>query len=86
MNKIRDLERARDAVREKNDIVGVIAVGKNQVQQILAERSKCERTEKESPEDPVLVKMEDLSYEDDNHSVLCWPARRLYKQPYCSPR
>ena len=31
MNKIRDLERDRDAVREKNDIVGVIAAGQNPV-------------------------------------------------------
>ena len=47
MDKIRDLERDRDVLREKNDIVGVIAAGQNHVQQILAERSKRERTEKE---------------------------------------
>jgi hypothetical protein len=50
----------------------------------LAERSKRERTEKESPEDPLLVNMDGLSYKDNNQSVLCWPARRLYKQPNCN--
>ena len=72
MDKIRELERDRDAVRDKQDIVGVIAAGQNQVNQILAERTKRERTEKESPEEPLLIKMDGLSYEDDNHSVLCW--------------
>ena len=75
MDKIRELERDRDAVRDKNDIVGVIAAGQNQVNQILAERTKRERTEKESPEEPLLIKMDGLSYEDNNHSVLCWQAR-----------
>jgi hypothetical protein len=31
MNKIRDLERDSNAVREKNDILGVIVAGQNQV-------------------------------------------------------
>ena len=81
MDKIRELERDRDAVRDKNDIVSVNAAGQNQVNQILAERTKMEWTEKESPEEPLLIKIDGLSYEDDNHSVLCWQVRRLYKQP-----
>jgi hypothetical protein len=85
MDKIRDLERDRDAVRDKQDIVGVIAAGQNQVNQILADRNKRERSEKEASDEPVLIKMSGLSYEDDNHSVLCWQARRLYKQPNCNP-
>ena len=85
MTKIRNLEKDRDALLERNDIVGALTAGQNQMHQILSERSKRERTEKESPEDPVLVEVQDLKYEDDNHTRWCWEARRLYKQPNCSP-
>jgi hypothetical protein len=34
--------------------------------------------EKDSPEEPILTKVEGLRYEDDNHSFWCWEARRLY--------
>jgi hypothetical protein len=81
MDKIRDLERDRDVLREKNDIGGALMADQNQMQQILTEHSKRERTEKESSEEPILVKVDGLKYEDDNHSVWCWEARRLYKQP-----
>jgi hypothetical protein len=84
MDKIRVLERDRDVLREKNDIVGALTAGQNQMHQILTERSKRKRTEKESPKEPIFVEVDSLKYEDDNPSVWCWEARWLYKQPNCS--
>ena len=68
MTKIRNLEKDRDALLERNDIVGALTAGQNQMHQILSERSKRERTERESPEDPVLVEVQNLKYADDNHT------------------
>ena len=79
MAKIQNLEKDRDALLERNDIVGVLTKGQDQMHLLLSERSKRERTEKEAPEEAVLVKMEDFKYEDDNHTRLCWEAMRQYK-------
>ena len=48
MTKIRNLEKDRDALLERNDIVGALTAGQNQMHQILSERSKRESTEKEA--------------------------------------
>ena len=46
MAKIQNLEKDRDALLERNDIVGVLTKGQDQMHLLLSERSKRERTEK----------------------------------------
>ena len=44
-----------------------------------------DRSPTEAPEAPILIKKE-IKVEDDNHTILCWEFRRLYKQPNLEPK